>query len=206
MTPRPDNAVTQLLAAAAGGEASASDQLLAAVYEELRSLAASRLSRLPPGQTLQATALVHEAYLRLLGEGGEKLEWNGRGHFFGAAANAMRNILVEQARRKARVRHGGELRRVDLDDAGATTGMDALDLLSLDAALERFTKEDPRRARVVMLRYFAGLSIEDTAAALEVAPATVKRDWVYAKAWLLDAIEGGAGEGGGEPGQAGRSD
>lgn len=160
-------------------------ELLPLVYEELRRLAASRLRQLPPGQTLQPTALVHDTYLRLVKD--HDPGWSGRGHFFGAAAMAMRNILVEHARRKATVKHGGGRRRVELgqdSDPPATIGVDPAEVLSLDAALHRLERSHPRQSRVVMLRYFAGLSLEQIADLMEVGVSTVKRDWRFARAWL----------------------
>jgi RNA polymerase sigma factor (TIGR02999 family) len=187
--------VTLILRAAAGGDPRAAGELLPLVYEELRRLASSRLGQTPPGNTLQPTALVHEAYLRLLGDGDPG--WEGRGHFFGAAARAMRDILVEQARRKAAVKHGGGRRRLDLDgvelapDTGGAEG-----LLELDEALRRMEAQDPRRAEIVMLRCFAGLSEQETAAALGVTDRTVRREWRYIKAWMLRELEslGASGE------------
>lgn len=198
-TPSPQH-VTQLLEAAVAGDSRASAALLPLVYEELRKLAAARMAREPAGgagYTLQPTALVHEAYLRLLGQtgGGGEVRWQSRGHFFGAAALAMRRILVERARRKSRVKHGGELSRADIELAELTGEMPAEEMLALDEALGELEQADGRKHRVVMLRYFAGLSVEDTAAALEISPATVKNDWTFAKAWLKRAVtEGAAGK------------
>lgn len=162
------------------------------LYSELRRLAESRLARLPAGQTLQATALVHEAFLRLVGE--EDPGWDGRAHFFGAAARTMRDILVDQARRKGRLKHGGGCRRVALDDAVAMISKNEEstitdEIVSLDAALRRMEEEHPRAAEVVMYRYFAGLNSEQTASILGVSARTVEREWRFARAWLRRAIE-----------------
>ncbi len=177
--------VTQLLNAIGQGDLLASAELLPIVYDELRKLAAQRLAHEKPGQTLQATALVHEAYLRLLGPAGSDQSWNSRGHFFGAAAEAMRRILVEQARRKNRVRHGGELQRVDFDSELQISHEPDDNLLALDEALTRFAVDDPLAAEVVKLRYFAGLTIEETGSALGISVQAVNRHWAYARAWLF---------------------
>jgi RNA polymerase sigma factor (TIGR02999 family) len=172
---------TRLLEAAAAGEPRAAEELLPLVYEELHELARSHMAREPAGHTLQATALVHEAYLRLLGPGNrEPARWSGRGHFFAAAARAMRRSLVERARRLRRIRHGGELGRVELTESVGLGDEERLDLLALDGALARLEALDARRTQVLMLRYFAGLSVEEAAAALDVSPATVKADWSFA--------------------------
>jgi RNA polymerase sigma factor (TIGR02999 family) len=182
--------VTRLLGAAAAGDRKAAADLLPLVYDELRKLAAARMAAESADQTMQPTALVHEAYLRLIGPADE-LRWESRGHFFGAAAEAMRRILVDAARRKQTEKHGGRRRRIDLPDVPAE--LDATDehLLALDAALTRLAAEDPVAARVVELRHFAGLSIEDVAATLGMSRATAYRHWTYARAWLRDAISGG---------------
>lgn len=177
------NEVTQILNAAAGGDSDAARQLLPLVYAELRKLAESRLAKTPPGNTLQPTALVHEAYLRLIGSGDPG--WEGRNHFFGAAAQAMRDILVEQARRKSRIKHGGGLARLELGDDLADNEPDPREVLAVNDALERLEKEDPRGAQVVVLRYFGGLTEPETAAILDVSESTVVRDWKYARAWLF---------------------
>lgn len=172
-------------------------ELLPLVYEELRRLAESRLARLPPGQTLQPTALVHDAYLRLVGD--RDPGWNGRGHFFGAAARAMRNILVDQARRKSALRHGGDRRRLILDERGVLdvpVDADTDEVLSLDHVLGRLEQEHPRQAQVVLLRYFAGLTNEQVADLLGVATTTVKRDWRFARAWLRREMGEGEDPGG----------
>jgi RNA polymerase sigma factor (TIGR02999 family) len=175
--------VTHILSAIEQGDPHAAAQLLPLVYAELRRLAGRKLARERPGQTLDATALVHEAYLRLLGADPEP-RWDSRGHFFAAAAEAMRRILVEQARRKQRARHGGGLQRVDLLDAevAAAPGDDRIVLL--DDALTKLAGVRPRAAEVVKLRFFSGLTIEEAAAALGLSPRTVRRHWVYARAWL----------------------
>jgi RNA polymerase sigma factor (TIGR02999 family) len=174
--------VTHLLDAAAAGDPRAAAELLPLVYDELRKLAAARMAAERPGQTLDATALVHEAYLRVVGSADPGCE--GRGHFFAAAAEAMRRILVENARHKKAARHGGGRERVGLDDAEpAVAGLD-LDLLALDDALAKLEREHPRQARVVQLRYFAGLTVPQTAEALGVSRATVENDWAFARNWL----------------------
>lgn len=191
--------ITLLLEAVVSGDRRASEELLPLVYDELRKLASARLAREPgggAGQTLQPTALVHEAYMRLLGQtaGGSRVKWDGRGHFFSAAALAMRRILVDRARQRRRERHGGGMQRAPVDVDSLSSEPPPDELLALDEALTGLERTDGRKYRVVMLRYFAGLSIEDTAAALDVSPATVKNDWVFARAWLKRAVvEGGTG-------------
>ncbi len=180
--------VTRILAAIGEGEGRASEELLPLVYEELRKLAAQRMAREQPGQTLQPTALVHEAYLRLVGGG--PVEWNSRGHFFAAAAEAMRRILVDRARRRGRIRYGGGRKRAPLGLENVAAEEKSQDLLVLDDALHRLEREDERMSRIVMLRFFAGLSVQDTAQALGISPMTVKRDWACARAWLYDEIYG----------------
>jgi RNA polymerase sigma factor (TIGR02999 family) len=184
------NEVTQLLNAVANGDPNAASQVLPLVYDELRKLAAQKLSHGRSGQTLQPTALVHEAYLRLVGAGPEP-HWNGRGHFFAAAAEAMRHILVDSARRKRRAKHGGGRRRVPLDDAVPAAPASADDLLALDEALTRLAAEDPEAAQLVQMRYFAGLSVEEAAESLGMARATAYRHWTFARAWLLEELAGG---------------
>jgi RNA polymerase sigma factor (TIGR02999 family) len=181
--------VTQLINLASGGDSRAAEELLPLVYDELRRLARARMAGEPAGgagQTLQPTALVHEAYMRLLGPQGEQLRWDGRAHFFGAAARAMRRILVERARSRKRLKRGGGAGRVPLDENAVAASTDDAgdDLLALESALDKLEALDRRKAEVVMLRYYAGLSIEQTAAALDVSPATVKNDWTFARAWL----------------------
>jgi RNA polymerase sigma factor (TIGR02999 family) len=158
-------------------------QLLPLVYDELRRLAAAKLSQEKPGQTLQATALVHEAYLRLVGDGCAR-DWNGRGHFFAAAAEAMRRILVERARRRRSLKGGGDHFRKDLADIEPAAPEPDVDLLALDDVLEKLEKQDRRKAELVKLRFFAGLSIEQAARALGISPSTADNDWAYARCWL----------------------
>jgi RNA polymerase sigma factor (TIGR02999 family) len=179
--------VTRLLDAAAAGDRRAAAELLPLVYDELRKLAGVRMAAESPEHTLQPTALVHEAYLRLVGPA-DGLRWDNRGHFFAAAAEAMRRVLVDAARRKRGEKHGGDRRRVELTDLPAEPEADGRLLLALDAALTRLAAEDPVAARVVELRHFAGLSVEDAAAALGLSRATAYRHWTYARAWLRDAI------------------
>jgi RNA polymerase sigma factor (TIGR02999 family) len=175
--------VTQILDAIEQGDPTAAEKLLPLVYEELRQLAAHRLAQEKPGQTLQATALVHEAYLRLVDS--EKVQhWNSRGHFFAAAAEAMRRILIESARRKKAARHGGERKRVSLDHADAVTLDEPGEVLALDEAMERLERHDPIAARLVKLRYYAGLSLEDAALALGISSATAYGHWTFGRAWL----------------------
>jgi RNA polymerase sigma factor (TIGR02999 family) len=181
------NDVTRMLAAIERGESDAAEALLPLVYEELRKLAAHRLAREEPGQTLRATALVHEAYLRLVGEDGRS-GWNGRGHFFGAAAEAMRRILVESARRKGRVRHGGGRRPVSLDRLDLAGDEASRAILDLNEALDKLEVEEPSVAELVKLRYFAGLTAEQAAEALGISIRTANRDWAYAKAWLFQQL------------------
>jgi RNA polymerase sigma factor (TIGR02999 family) len=181
--------VTQILHAITQGDPAAADQLLPLVYDELRQLAAQKLAHETPGQTLQPTALVHEAYLRLLGEG-EEVHWNSRGHFFAAAAEAMRRLLVENARRKQSEKHGGGKRRVPLEEFHRVAESPE-DVLDLDDALTRFAAEAPDKARLVHLRFFAGLSTPDAAAALGISVATAERWWTFARAWLYSDLQGG---------------
>ena len=179
--------VTQILDAIGRGDAHASEQLLPVIYQELRHLAAKMLAQESAGQTLEATALVHEAYVRLVDTEVEQ-KWNHRGHFFAAAAESMRRILVEKARRKQRVKHGGEHHRVEIDDERLVCSVPADQILALDEALDRFDQEEPEKAQLVKLRFFAGLSIEEAAEALGISRATASRHWTYARAWLHDAI------------------
>lgn len=182
----------KILTAIERGSARATDELLPLVYAELRALAARRLAQERPGATLQATALVHEAYLRLLGGDRAKgpQQWEGVGHFYAAAAEAIRRILVEKARARAAGKRGGGWQRVTLDPSARVGEVDRDELLDLDAALQALAAEEPRKARLVELRYFAGLSLDEAAAALGIAPATADRDWVYARAWLKDRLQG----------------
>ena len=184
--------VTQILHAIEQGDPSAAEQLLPLVYDELRKLAAHRLAHQARGQTLQPTALVHEAYLRLVGDP-EGSDWDSRGHFFAAAAEAMRRILVENARRKGRRKRGGGLTRRDLDAAEQVTVPEVReDLLALDEALTKLAVTDPQAAQLVQLRYFAGLSIPEAAQTLGVSPRTADRLWAFARAWLLRELGGDA--------------
>ena len=187
------NELTHVLAAIQAGDAHAAEQLLPLVYDELRKLAAARLAHEKPGQTLQATALVHEAYLRLVSQepgvrGQESQAWNSRGHFFAAAAEAMRRILVEQARRKKRDKHGGGLQRVDLDSQAELADDSDAGLVALDEALQRLEQEETVAAAVVKLRYFAGLTIEEAARSLDISVRTANRHWAYARAWLYQQL------------------
>jgi RNA polymerase sigma factor (TIGR02999 family) len=188
--------VTRLLDAAAAGNGQAAADLLPLVYDELRKLATARLASEKPGQTLQATALVHEAYLRLVGPA-PGAAWNSRGHFFAAAAEAMRRILVEAARRKGRDKRGGDRHRVDLDDIAGDPVRGSEDVLALDEALDRLAKVEPEKALLVNLRYFAGFTLEEAAQIQGISIATAKRRWAVARAWLYDALsaENSAGPG-----------
>jgi RNA polymerase sigma factor (TIGR02999 family) len=191
LTPMSD--VTRILTAIEAGDPQAAKQLLPLVYDELRKLAAQRLAQEKPGQTLQATALVHEAYLRLMKDGhGDKprdsQEFANRGHFFAAAAEAMRRILVENARRKGRVKHGGQLRRVDLEDIQVSEEMPVDSIVALDEALTRLAQLDSQVAQLVNLHCFAGLAIEQAAEALGISSRTAYRDWAFAQAWLYREI------------------
>jgi RNA polymerase sigma factor (TIGR02999 family) len=171
------------------GASLASDQLFPLVYDELRRLAARRLARERPGQTLQATALVNEAYLRLIGAEGDRC-WDSRGHFFAAAAEAMRRILVENARRKGREKHGAGCRREHADLDALDAGGSPREILALHEALEAFAHHDPLKAKVVELRFFGGLTLEQAAACLNISPSTADRAWRYARAWLYSAMDG----------------
>ncbi len=184
--------VTRILSAIENGEPCAAGQLLPLVYEELRKLAAHRLAQETPGQTLQATALVHEAYLRLVGVE-DAQQWNSRGHFFAAAAEAMRRILIEIARRKGGPEAGGRHARVELHDIPAELHRSDLDLLALSEALDKLQARDPRAAELVKLRFFAGLTRHQAAEALGVSVATADNDWAYAKGWLKAEIAGRSG-------------
>ncbi len=193
----PPRAVTQLLDAAAAGELGATDALLPVVYEELRRLAGALMSKERPGQTLQPTALVHEAYLKLIGSA--DLSWQNRAHFFGAAARAMRQILIDRARRVKAAGAARDAMENELIVEGGSFGAanDAEDLLALDSAMDELRGRDERQHEVVMLRYFAGLTIEQTASAMELSTGTVKNEWAWARAWLLRQMEvarGGMGK------------
>ena len=179
------------LRAVAGGDERAAERLLPLVYDQLRELARCRLARLSPDQTLQPTALVHEAYLRLVGANDPG--WNGRGHFFAAAAHAMRNILVDRARQKASLKYGGGRRRVNVEDLDLSVDPPGADILALHEAVAALEADDPRKGRIVNLRFFAGLTIDETAAALDISAGTVEREWRYIKSWLFKRL----GEGGG---------
>ena len=181
--------VTRILLDIEQGDTKAAEQLLPLVYKELRKLAAQKLAQEKPGQTLQATALVHEAYVRLVG-GEPDAHWNGRGHFFAAAAEAMRRILIDRARHKQTRKAGGGRRRLDLDDLEPDPDEANGDrLLARDEALHRLEAEDPRKAELVKLRFFAGLTVEQAAAALGVSTSTAEKDWAYARSWLRVAID-----------------
>jgi RNA polymerase sigma factor (TIGR02999 family) len=181
------NNETLILQAIEQGDRRAAAELLPLVYAELRRLAAQKLSQEKAGQTLQATALVHEAYLRLVGQASEQ-RWDSRGHFFAAAAESMRRILVENARRKGRRKRGGDRRRLDLNQVEAAALAPTEDLLALDEALEQLAAEDAQKAELVKLRFFAGLSIEEAAQCLNISRATAARYWTYARAWLYERL------------------
>jgi RNA polymerase sigma factor (TIGR02999 family) len=190
--------VTRILFAIEQGDPHAAEQLLLLVYDELRQLAAQKLAKEPAGQTLQPTALVHEAYLRLLGkaedEQAQEPSWENRGHFFAAAAEAMRRILVDNARRKNAVKHGGGLQRLDLEDHDVPVEPPLEEMVALDEALTLLAETDPEAAKVVQLHFFAGLSIEQVAEALGVSRATAYRQWSYARAWLRCSMGEDEGE------------
>jgi RNA polymerase sigma factor (TIGR02999 family) len=189
------NEVTRMLQRIEAGDAQAGAELLPLVYDALRRLASEKMSREAPGQTMQATALVHEAYLRLVGSNGEDDPgWENRGHFFSAAAEAMRRILVENARRKNRLKRGGEFARQQLDDVPVIEAETREDLIALDEALNRLAATDSQAAELVQLRYFSGLTIPEAARVLEISPRSANRLWAFARAWLHREIEGGAGE------------
>ena len=181
--------VTRILTAIEKGDAKAADELLPLVYEELRRLAAKKMSLEPPGQTLQATALVHEAYLRLTGP--QEQSWSGRTHFFTAAAEAMRRILIDNARRKQRLKRGGAQQKVDLDDAELAIEGPSDDVIALDEALARLAEMDKTKADLVKLRYFAGLTLEQAAGMLNLPERTAKRYWAHARAWLYKQVSEG---------------
>lgn len=180
--------ITRILSRLESGEPALAEQLLPLVYDELRELAAAKLAQEKPGQTLQATALVHDAYLRLADSKQVQL-WNSRGHFFGAAAEAMRRILVENARRKARLKHGGGMQRIDIEPDQLSAQEISDDVLALDHALDRLTAQDSQAAQLVKLRYFAGLTIPHAAELLGISPRTADSLWSFARAWLRREIE-----------------
>ncbi|MCU0866999.1 MAG: ECF-type sigma factor [Planctomycetes bacterium] len=186
-----DKHLSRVLHALREGEAGAADELLALVYDQLRRMAQQQLARATPGQTLQATALVHEAWLKLGLD--REPQFDGRAHFFGAAARAMRNILVDQARRKAAQRRGGDLQRADLDPDLVAAEPVATDELAVDEALQRLELAHPRKVRLVELRIYAGLTMPEIAAVLDIGLATAERDWSFARAWLAAALDGGGG-------------
>jgi len=179
--------LTHILHRVQQGDATAAQELLPLVYDELRKLAAARMVQEAPGQTLQATALVHEAWLRLAGSGDQ--DWNSRGHFFGAAAEAMRRILVERARKKKRVRHGGGLERVAWENVTLATEDDDDTILAIHEALEKLAKQSPQKAEIVKLRYFTGLEHQEIAEALGISEPTVRRHWAYARSWLYAELK-----------------
>jgi len=183
--------VTQILNAVDQGDPKAAEQLLLLVYEELRQLAAQKLAQEKPGQTLQATALVHEVYLRLINVDQVQC-WNDRGHFFAAAAEAMRRILIDKARKKQRLKRGRGLQRVDLDSVDISIAQPPDDLIALDEALTRLAQKHPDKAALVKLRYFAGLTIDESAQVLGISPSTADRHWTYARAWLYRQVAGDA--------------
>ncbi len=182
--------VTRILNAIEEGDTQAAEELLPAVYDELRKLATQRMRQEAAGHTLQATALVHEAYMRLVGEH-TNTRWDGRGHFFAAAAEAMRRILIDHARAKGAVKRGGGLQKLQLEPGDLTIENAPVELLDLDDALTKLAKEDPVKADLVKLRFFAGLTLDDAAAVLDISPASADRYWAYARAWLFDAIDQG---------------
>ena len=187
------SSVSQILAAIEQGDPGAAEQLLPLVYDELRALAAHKIARETPGQTLQATALVHEAYLRLVDQHPPQ-QWNSRGHFFAAAAEAMRRILVERARHKRTIKAGGDRHRQELPDIEAAGAGPDVDLLALHEALARLESQNPRQAQLVKLRFFAGLTVPEAAQVLGVSPSTADNDWAYARCWLRLEMEGSAGD------------
>ena len=183
--------VTRILSQIESGDPRAAEQLLPLVYDELRKLAAARMAAESPDHTLQATALVHEAYIRLV-DREQAQHWDSRGHFFAAAAEAMRRILVDQARRKQGPKAGGHMRRVGVEHVDPSVAGPKVDILALNEALDKLAAKDPRKAELVKLRFFAGLTTEQAAMILGVAPSTVDLDWAYARAWLRAEIDGGA--------------
>jgi RNA polymerase sigma factor (TIGR02999 family) len=184
------NDITQILSAIEQGDPRAAEQLLPLVYDELRELAAARLADEKSGQTLQPTALVHEAYLRIVG-GSPSRDWNGRGHFFAAAAEAMRRILINRARDRHRLKRGGNHGRVDLDAITEPATVPDAQLLDLDDAIDRLSRSHPRAAELVKLKFFAGLTLDESAATLGLPPRSADRLWAFARAWLADALDPG---------------
>ena len=189
MTDPGPRSVADTIKAIREGDRQAASELVRVVYADLRNLARSMLAKLPPGQTLQATALVHEAYVRLLGPDQEDLAWNSRGHFFGAAAQAMRRILVEKARRRGRYRHGGDRKRVDLEELDLIADVPSEDILAVEEIVSKLEQRDPRKASIINLRYFAGLTMQETADALDVSLGTVEREWRFIKALILAELQ-----------------
>jgi RNA polymerase sigma factor (TIGR02999 family) len=185
--PRTISEITQVLQAIGRGEGRASEELLPLVYEELRRLAAARMAQEQPGQTLQATAIVHEAWLRLVGDG--ERTWQNRAHFFGAAAEAMRRILIENARRKSALKRGGGLARVDIEGLDLAAAAPDDKILLINEALEKLQMEDPEKARIVVMKFFGGLTNQEVAEALSVTERTIERQWAFAKAWMFQAIK-----------------
>lgn len=183
------NNVTQILSQIEQGDPSAAEQLLPLVYDELRKLAAAKLAHEKPGQTLQATALVHEAFLRLVDQR-ESKHWNGRGHFFAAAAEAMRRILIESARRKASRNRGGQHQAVEVEIADFSTSLSAEQLIDLDEALCELERRDPEKAKLITLRYFGGMTLEQVANAMSISRATASRHWSFSRAWLYSRLNG----------------
>ncbi len=181
--------ITRLLAEVQAGDRGAADELLTLVYDELRRLAAGKLSKERPGQTLQATALVNEAYLRMLGD--DDVRWENRGHFFAAAATAMWRILVDSARRKAQLKRGGGLKRRDLDEADLIEWPESVDVLALDEALDKLAETDPVKVDLVKLRFFTGLTVEEAGEVLGISRTTADRYWRFARAWLLNELQKG---------------
>ena len=187
------NDVTRMLRQIDQGDRAAAEQLLPLLYDELRQLAAAKLAHERPGQTLQATALVHEAYVRLVAGGQEDQRWEGRGHFFAAAAEAMRRILVESARRKKRLKHGGEFQRASADELDIVAEAPVDEILAVDEALDRLAAADGQAAQVVKLHFFAGLTLDETARLMGISTRTAYRDWAFARAWLAKRLDPGHG-------------